>query len=436
MKSNNNIKNSMFNLAHKLWPLHRSIMGKGTFETLKILKKKITKLKIYKFKTGTKIFDWTVPNEWIINDAWIKNENGKKIIDLKKNNLHVVAYSNKINKFIKLEELKSKIYSSKTRKNAIPYVTSFYKKDWGFCLSYNQKKKLKKGVYHVFIDSKFKKGNLLIGEFFLPGRLKKEILLSTYICHPSMANNELSGPVVLTQISKWLSEIKNRKYSYRIVFAPETIGTLAHIKKDLEKLKNNMIAGFNITCVGDERNFSYLQSRDGFTYSDRIAKHVLKWIYPKYKSYDWTKRGSAERQYCSPNLNLPVATIMKTKFGMYPEYHTSDDKLGTVVTKKGLFQSYEMLKKMILIIENDDKIQSNFIGEPQLSKRNLYPHLSFGEGLYETKFTQNTFNLLTYADGEKSLLEIAEKLNVPCWELFDVKNILIKKKLIKYKKKS
>ena len=158
-------------------------------------------------------------------------------------------------------------------------------------MSYNQKKKLKKGVYHVFIDSKFKKGNLLIGEFFLPGRLKKEILLSTYICHPSMANNELSGPVVLTQISKWLSEIKNRKYSYRIVFAPETIGTLAHIKKDLEKLKNNMIAGFNITCVGDERNFSYLQSRDGFTYSDRIAKHVLKWIYPKYKSYDWTKEG-------------------------------------------------------------------------------------------------------------------------------------------------
>ena len=298
-------------------------------------------------------------------------------------------------------------------------------------MEHNKKMKLCQGNYDVCIDSSFKNGHMMLAELILPGASKKEILITTYICHPSMANNELSGISVVTALANWLSNQKKRKYTYRIVFAPETIGNLAHIKKNFSKLKKNVIAGFNLTCIGDERSYSYLQSRDGNTLADKVSMHVMKWIDKKYKKYDWRDRGSSERQYCSPHLNLPLVTLMRTKFAKYPEYHTSDDRLGTVVTKKGLLESFEMVKKILIALENNHHPIAKFVGEPYLAKRNLYPQLSFGNGLNTNNFIKNMCNLLSYSDGKNSLIDIADKLNIPIWNLYEVYDTLIKHKLIK-----
>ena len=227
-------------LGKKLWPLNRSITGKGVIQTLKILKSYNNKLKIIKFKSGKKVFDWTIPNEWEVYEAWIKDNNGKKIVDFKKNNRHLVGYSSSIKKKLFLKQFINRLHFHRNQPNAIPYVTSYYKKDWGFCISYNQLKKFdKKKKYKIYIDTKFKKGFLNCAEVYLPGK-KKEIIFSTYICHPSMANNELSGPIISIFLSKWLRNFKNRKWSYRFIFAPETIGSIAYLSKNFKKLKKKM----------------------------------------------------------------------------------------------------------------------------------------------------------------------------------------------------
>ena len=307
-------------------------------------------------------------------------------------------------------------------------MTSYYKKDWGFCISENEKKKLKEKNYHVFIDSKFQRSNLHYGEILLKGKSKKEIFLSTYICHPSMANNELSGPCLTIYLSQWIASLKNRYYTYRIIFIPETIGSIFYIRNNLKNLKKNMQAGFVITCVGDERSYSFLPSRTGNTLSDQVSKHVLKWNTKNYKKYTWLDRGSDERQYCWPGIDLPVASVMRSKYGEYPEYHTSLDKLGSVVTTKGLSESYYLYQKIILNLEKNFKYIANTFCEPFLSKRNLYSSISIKNNNFNSK---TILDILSYCDGKHSLLDISDILKMPSSIIYQNIKDLIKLKLIK-----
>ena len=337
-------------------------------------KKLIPDLKVYSVKSGEKYYDWIIPDEWHPKKAWIKNNNGDLILDFKNNNLHLIGYSKSVDKWVDLSELDKHLYSLPKQPNAIPYVTSYYKKQWGFCIRDKDRKKLKKTKYHVYIDADLKPGVLNYGEIIIKGKTNKEVFLSTYICHPSLANNELSGPVVATALARWIKKLKNKKYTYRIVFIPETIGSIVYLSKNLKKLKKNIIAGYNITCVGDDRCYSYLPSRNGKTLSDKVALHVLKHTDPEFKRYTWLDRGGDERQYCAPGVDLPIASITRSKFGEYSEYHTSMDNL-ELVTPTGLEGGYIILRKVLEIIEQNISLKTTMYGEPQLSKRNLYPSM-------------------------------------------------------------
>lgn len=423
----NNIGQEIHDLAKRLWPINRSITGNGVRETLKILKELNPKLSIHEVPSGTKVFDWTVPPEWHVNDAYIITPSGKKICDFKNNNLYLLGYSTPIKKKINLKDLQKNLYSIPEQPNAIPYVTSYYEERWGFCLPYNERVLLEDGDYEVFIDSKLFKGSLTYGEILIKGNSDKEIFLSTYVCHPSMANNELSGIVVASYIANWLLERKNNRFSYRFVFLPETIGSISYLSKNFQTLKSKVYAGFNISCIGDDRSYSYLPSRNGNTISDKVAKHVLKHIYPNYKSYRWKDRGSDERQYCSPGIDLPIASIMRTKYGEYEEYHTSLDDLKNVVTPNGLAGGYNAIKTAIETLENNKYPKVKVFCEPQLGKRSMYPSVSTKESYKEVSLMMN---IISYSDGSKSLLDIAELCEVPIWKTYSILEKLIKNDLI------
>ena len=424
------IGQDIHNFAKDLWPLNRSLTGEGNRKTLEKIKEILPELEICSVKSGTQVFDWEIPKEWQVNEAYILTPSGEKICDFSKNNLHLVGYSAPFNGEMKFSELKKHLYCLPEQPNAIPYITSYYNENWGFCISKNELDKLNDGIYKIVIDSEFIEGVLNYGELIIPGLKEKEVFLSTYICHPSMGNNELSGITVLTYLSKWIKELPNKNYTYRIVFIPETIGSIAYLSSNLDKMKKNVFVGFNVSCVGDERSYSYLPSRDGNTFSDKIAKHILKWIAPDFKNYSWLDRGSDERQYCSPGIDLPIASILRTKYGEYPEYHTSLDDLENVVTPKGLEGGFTALKKAIEIIENNLNYKIKVLCEPQMGKRGLYPNLSTKKINEDTNLMMN---FLSYCDGETSLLEIAEKINYPCWDLYQLIDKLVLNNLLEAK---
>lgn len=272
--------NEMYQLATQLFSICRSLTGNGVRETLEILRKRLPEMKVYEVPSGTQAFDWTVPDEWNIRDGFIENEQGKRIASFQENNLHIMGYSEPVNRIVNLEELKRHIYVQEDQPEVIPYVTSYYKRRFGFCMSKNQRDSLCEGRYRMYIDSTLEPGSLTYGEYILPATADKgdakEILLSTYICHPSMANNELSGPCVATALASWLSEQPVRRYTYRFVFVPETIGSIVYISRNLKQLKQNVIAGFVLSCVGDNRAFSYVESRQRNTLADRVARNVLR----------------------------------------------------------------------------------------------------------------------------------------------------------------
>jgi aminopeptidase-like protein len=418
-------------LAERLFPICRSITGNGVRKTLKILQEYIT-LDIHEVPTGTKAFDWTVPDEWVIRDGFIANDAGQRIVDFNKNNLHVMGYSESVDKWLTLDLLKPHLYSLPDQPDAIPYITSYYERRWGFCMTHTQLESLKPGNFHVMIDSDHIQGVLNYGEIIIPGNSPKEVFLSTYICHPSLANNELSGPVVTTALAQWLTSLENRKYTYRIIFIPETIGSIVYLSKNFNHLKENVIAGYNITCVGDERCYSYLPSREGNTLSDKAAIHVLKHTDPKFKRYTWLDRGSDERQYCAPGLNLPIASIMRSKYGEYPEYHTSLDNLN-LISPAGLDGGFNVIKKAIDIIEKNVYPKIQVFAEPQLGKRGLYPNISTKE---KDVFSRKIMNVITYCDGTKSILDISELVKYPFWELEEIFNILNNNDLLSIKSTS
>ena len=409
-----NIGIEIHEFCKELWPINRSLTGEGVRETLKLIQKRLNDMEIFEVPTGTKVFDWEVPKEWVIRDAWIVDPDGNKICDFKENNLHLVGYSVPINKKMKLSELQKKIHSLPEQPSAIPYITSYYNEDWGFCMSHNERKSLKNGEYEVYIDSELKQGNLTYGEILIKGKSSKEIFLSTYICHPSMANNELSGPCITTFLGEWLTSKKNLRHSYRIIFIPETIGSITYLSKNFDHMKENVVGGFNISCVGDNRNYSFLPSRNGDTLSDKVAKHVLENIDSNYVKYSWEDRGSDERQYCAPGIDLPIASMMRTKYGMYDEYHTSLDDLENVVSPNGLEGGFDMYLKAISVIELNCFPKVKVMGEPQLGKRGLYPNTSTRES---GKSVRLMMNLISWSDGTNSLIDIADKCKVPVWEL-------------------
>ena len=417
----------IYNLASELWGINRSITGEGVRQTLEYIKKYLPGLNIESISSGTKVFDWVVPQEWRVNQAHIITPQGNKICDFFVNNLHLMGYSKPFHGKMKLEELQKYLYSLPEQPNAIPYITSYYEERWGFCLSQEQRDSLSDGVYEVVLDSELFSGSLNYGELILQGESNKEVLISTYICHPSMANNELSGPTVATYLAKWSSEISTRYYTYRFIFIPETIGSISYLSKNYKNMKKNVIAGFNVSCVGDERSYSYVPSRNGKTISDQVAKHVLKWIDPNYISYSWLDRGSDERQYCAPGIDLPIASILRTKYGKYPEYHTSLDVLDKVVTPKGLDGGYWALRRALEILEKNRNYKVNILCEPQMGRRGLYSTLSSKKTDSEARLMMN---FISFCDGEHSLLDIAEKINVPAWHLYEMIDQLILHELI------
>ncbi len=413
MDKSNNKGHEMHALMADLFPICRSITGNGVRQTLSILGKQFENLNVFEVPTGTAVFDWNVPKEWNLNEAYLIDPEGRKICDTSVMNLHLVSYSIPTQAEVELEELKEHLYTLPDRPQTVPYITSYYKERWGFCLSHEDYENLKPGKYQVHIDTTLEDGFLSYGEVLIKGRSDKEVLISTYVCHPSMANNELSGPVMTSALIEWLQSQEGLRYSYRIVFIPETIGSITYISQHLDVLRKRVFTGFNVNCVGDEGKFSYLPSRAGDGLTDKVIQHVLKCLQPDYNRYSFLDRGSDERQYCSPGVDLKVASLMKSKFGEYPEYHSSDDDLD-FVTPKGLQECYEAYERCLEIVENNAVYKATHYCEPQMGKRGLYPTLGSPIKPLDVK---RMMHVLAYCDGQNDLLDIAEIMMCPAWEL-------------------
>lgn len=446
--SQSKCKNELFSLMEELYPICRSITGNGVRKTLKILKKKVN-LKIIEVPSGTKVFDWKIPFEWNINDAYVKNLQGQRVIDFKKSNLHLLNYSIPINKKVTQKELKLHLHTLPEKPNSIPYVTSYYKKNWGFCIPHAKLESLTDSHYDVKIDSSLKPGHLTYGEFFKKGQIPDEILISTYVCHPSLCNDNLSGVVVSTMLAHILSKI-DTYFSYRFLFVPETIGTITWLsknQKNLSKIKGGLV----ITCVGDNGPFSYKKTRNGNSTIDKTVTKIFEQSKRKTKIKDFFPYGSDERQFCSPGINLPIGVFMRTPFYEFKEYHTADDNL-KFVSKNALHDSLSMLVKIISkietkrTIENQLKITKNnnksktYLNlnpkcEPRLGKRNLYREISKSR-LVDKDNSQDLLEmsilwLLNYSDGNHSLKDISKISGLSIKLLENSSQLLIKKRLLK-----
>jgi aminopeptidase-like protein len=430
-----NFKKKLWDIANILFPIHRSLNSPGNLKTLLFFKKINPKIKIVNYKSGKKIEDWQIPYQWTVNNAFIieykKNGGGginkKKILDLKKNNLHIVQFSKSIDKKIDYLSLKKKIFFIAKKPNAIPYVYSFYKKDWGFCMTYKQFQKLnKKNIYHVKIDSAFNKGVMPTAEAKFKGRSEKEILFSTYICHPSMANNEVSGMVVTNAILKYISEKRNLFYTYKFLLAPETIGAIAYINKYKKSLVKNLIAGFNISCVGDDKAFSLLTSKDNNSLADLALKAAI-FKKKKFKQFSFLDRGSNERQFCSPLLNLPFCNFSRSLYDKYEEYHSSLDNMN-FIKQEALEESLDLLVTIIDAFEIGIYPKSNFIFEPFYSKYNLYPMNCFGSTKKEKNKKLRDF--VAYCDGTKNIFEICQIIDLDLTEVLKILRVCKNLKIV------
>lgn len=421
---------TMLSWMKDLFPINRSLSGDGNRETLVYLKNLIPEMNIDYFACGEKVFDWVVPDEWNVIDAYIELKDGTKIAQFKENNLHLVGYSAPVDRIVEKSELIKHMHFLQDFPEAIPYVTSYYKKNWGFCVTKQQFDILGEGPFHVVIDSSFKKrsqgGVLNYGEIYIPGISKQEILFSTYICHPSMANNELSGPVIATALAKYIAEMEHH-YSYRFLFLPETIGSISYLSRNLHSLKSSLIAGWVLTCLGDSGDFSYVPSRTGNNYADRISVSVLEEFSPHYLKYSWLDRGSDERQYCAPGIDLPMCSITRSKYGTYKEYHTSADNLG-FISAHSLYESYSLFKSIIGKIESQRVPKIRVLCEPQLGKRGLYPNLSRRDA-YSIDL-KNLQNVISYLDGAHTVKEVADICGIDRVKVEELIRVLANNNLI------
>ncbi|PAX52431.1 peptidase M28 [Brunnivagina elsteri CCALA 953] len=400
----NSVSQEIYQLISALYPICRSITGDGVRKTLNFVQQHIS-LALHEVKTGTPVFDWTVPKEWNIRDAYIKNSRGEKIIDFQKLNLHVLNYSLPVNQKIQLEELKKHLISIPDKPDWVPYRTSYYKETWGFCLSHNQLLQIQDDEYEVYIDSTLEDGSLTYGEYFIPGETDEEVLISCHTCHPSLANDNLAGIALTTFLAQYLSQLK-LKYSYRFIFIPGTIGSitwLARNEANVDKIKHGLV----VTCIGDPGKSHYKKSRRGNAEIDKAAIHVLQRSGQDFVIQEFSPYGYDERQYCSPGFNLPVGCFMRSPHGTYPQYHTSADNL-ELVKPEYLADSLTKFLAVLNIIENNKKyLNQNPKCEPMLGKRGLYSAIG---GQTDTKKRELAMLwVLNMSDGESSLLDIAEK---------------------------
>ncbi len=398
---------AMYDMAARMYPICRSITGDGVRSTLKIVSQVIP-LQVHEVPSGAQVFDWVVPREWNVRDAYVANSRGERVIDFKKHNLHVLNYSSPINATMSLAELKPHLFSLPDKPDWIPYRTSYYRENWGFCLSHKALLALPEDQYTVVIDSTLEPGALTYGEYYVRGELADEVLISCHICHPSLANDNLSGIALASHLARLLGDARPR-YSYRFVFIPGTIGSIAWLSRN-EETAQRIKHGLVVVCVGDGGKFTYKKSRRGNAVIDRAVLHVLSHEAGEFNQIEFYPYGYDERQYCSPGFNLAVGSLSRTTHGEYPQYHTSADDLD-LISPRNLAESLQVYLKVVDVIEHDRiYINQNPKCEPQLGKRGLYG------GVGATARPANEMALLwvlNLSDGSHSLLDIAERANMP-----------------------
>jgi len=421
----NLIGNEMYHLIEELYPICRSITGNGVRETHRIIGKHVT-LNTHEISTGTNVFDWTIPKEWNIKNAYVLDPKGNKIIDFQKSNLHILNYSIPIDKKMTLKELKTHLHTLPDQPNLIPYLTTYYNEDWGFCITHNQLLQLEEGEYHIFIDTTLENGGLTYSEYFLKGQTSDEILITCYTCHPSLCNDNLSGVALVTLLAKYISNM-DLKYSYRFLFIPETIGAITWLsfnQSTISKIKHGLV----VTCVGDSGISTYKKTRMGDTEIDKVVENVLKNSGDDYTILNFFPFGSDERQFCSPGFNLPVGSLMKTPYGKFPEYHTSADNL-QFIKKESLIDSFLKYLSIIFILENNDSyVNLNPKCEPQLGKRGLYEPVGGQKSQDELK--QSILWVLNLSDGNHSLLDISNLSQIEFNSIKNAADILLENSLL------
>ena len=416
----------MYELAERLFPICRSITGDGFRRSLEMIREEVPEMKVFEVPTGTEVFDWTVPREWNIRGGWIKNMQGETIIDFRDCNLHVLGYSVPVHQTVSREELLEHVYTQPDQPDWIPYVTSYYKERWGFCMSERQKERLTDDQYEVCIDSTLEDGSLTYGELILPGETDDEIFFSTYLCHPSMANNELSGPCLMAALIRYVQSLASRRYTYRFIIVPETIGSITYLSRpsasgrsqatNLTEMQQHVKAGFVLSCVGDDRTYSMVSTKYEDTLADRVLQNVLRYHYPDYIRYSFMKRASDERQYGSAGVGLPVCAFCRSKYHEYPEYHTSADDM-TLISPEGLQGSYDVMVKVVNALEHNRYYRMTVPCEPQLGKRGLYPTIS-QKGTYAAFRAMQHFT--AYADGRNDLIAISDIIGTPVDQLIPI----------------
>jgi aminopeptidase-like protein len=417
------VGDEIYRLICDLFPLCRSITGNGVRETLRTVGKEIP-LKIQEIPTGTKVLDWSIPKEWNISDAYIKNAKGEKVIDFANSNLHVVSYSVPVKKRMPLQELKRHLHTLPERPDWVPFRASYYKENWGFCLSYNQLMKLTDDEYEVSIDSTLEPGFLTYGEYLLPGATSEEVLISCHVCHPSLANDNLSGIALTTILAKYLTQA-SLHYSYRFLFIPSTIGSITWLSLN-ESRVSNIKHGLVVACVGDSGKLTYKKTRRGDTEIDKAFLHALKHSGQDYEILDFSPYGYDERQFCSPGFNLPVGCLSRTPHGRYPEYHTSADNLD-FVRPQNLADTLLQFVAVITVLENNKTyVNQNPKGEPQLGKRGLYRGYPHG-GVEDLALLW----VLNMSDGSHAILDIAERAGIPFTAVRKAADLLVESDLLK-----
>ncbi len=413
------IGDQIFALAAEIFPICRSITGDGVRSTLSHLARHID-LEIHEVPTGTQVFDWSVPPEWTIRDAYIKNAEGDRIVDFRNSNLHVLNYSRPVHAKLPLEELKQHVFTLPDQPDLIPYRTSYYAERWGFCMAHNQLAALPDGVYEVLIDASLDDGSLTYGEYLHRGETDDEVLFSAHICHPSLANDNCSALALLTQLAARLAPLKTR-YSYRFVFAPGTIGAIAWLARNEHQVAR-IRHGLVVSCVGDAGGPTYKKSRRGDAFIDRAMAHVLQHAGPAPTILDFFPYGYDERQYCSPGFDLPVGLFQRSQFGTFPEYHTSADNL-EFIRPEHLAASYRMIAALLDVVERDWWPRSTTPKcEAQLGRRGLYSALG-GDREGATKSMAFLW-ILNLADGRHSLLDMAERAKLPFGVVADAARLL------------
>jgi len=417
--------NELHGLVSELYPICRSITGDGVRQSLKLLGKWVD-LRLHEVPTGTKVFDWEIPKEWNIRNAYIKNSRGEKVVDFQKSSLHVVNYSIGVKQTMRLADLRKHLFTLPEKPDWIPYRTSYYNETWGFCLSQRQLDALPDGEYEVMIDSTLEPGHLTYGEFRIQGETDDEVLISCHSCHPALCNDNLSGMVAAAALAQYLAPTALH-YSYRFVWAPGTIGSIAWLALN-EPVWPRIKHGLVLSCVGDPGTFTYKRSRRTNAEIDRAVEHVLRRSGKKFELLDFSPLGYDERQYCSPGIDLPMGCFMRTPNGKYPQYHTSADNLD-FITAPALAESLDMLLSVVRAIERNERFQNlNPKCEPQLGRRGLYHRVG---GTNNSRNEEAMLWVLNLSDGDHSLLDIAERSKLDINELFEASQTLMQHGLLR-----